>query len=79
LQLDKADHIFQGAIFMDVLDSRKLQRPTIDIGQPVKSGALGRPGKHRLQKLAHAAEKAFTDRALLLDENRLLFEQKNKR
>jgi hypothetical protein len=31
-----------------------------------------------LQKLANAAEKAFAERALLLDENRLLFEQNNE-
>jgi DDE superfamily endonuclease len=41
--------------------------------------ALDRPGQHRLQKLANAAEKAFADRALLLDENRLLFEQNNEK
>lgn len=34
--------------------------------------------KHCLQKLAHAAEKACAERALLLDENRLLFEQNNE-
>lgn len=32
----------------------------------------------RLQKLANAAEKAFVDRALLLDENGLIFEQNNE-
>jgi hypothetical protein len=37
------------------------------------------PSHHRLQKLARAAEKAFADRALLLDENRLLFEQNNEK
>ncbi|KAK6367270.1 hypothetical protein LTR64_008131 [Lithohypha guttulata] len=30
-------------------------------------------------KLVHAAEKAFADRSLLLDENQLLFEQNNKK
>jgi hypothetical protein len=34
--------------------------------------------KCRLQKLANAAEKAFAERALLLDENRLLFEPNNE-
>ena len=33
--------------------------------------ALDHSGKYRIQKLANAAEKAFADRALLLDENRL--------
>ena len=32
-----------------------------------------------LQKIANAAEKAFADRAILFDENRLLFEQNNER
>jgi hypothetical protein len=35
------------------------------------------PSKHCLQKLANAAEKAFAERALLLDENRFLFQQNN--
>ena len=39
---------------------------------------LDSPSKHRLQKLANAAEKAFAERALLLDKNRLLFEQNNE-
>jgi hypothetical protein len=39
---------------------------------------LDGPSKHRLQKLANAAQKAFAERALLLDENRLLFEQNNE-
>jgi hypothetical protein len=34
---------------------------------------LEAPSHHQLQKLAHAAERAFADRALLLDENMLLF------
>ncbi|KUL82014.1 hypothetical protein ZTR_11401 [Talaromyces verruculosus] len=33
----------------------------------------------RLQKLNHAAERAMAERALLLDENRLLFEQNNEK
>lgn len=39
---------------------------------------LDGPSKHRLQKLANAAQKAFAECALLLDENRLLFEQNNE-
>ena len=39
---------------------------------------LGGPSKHRLHKLVNAARKAFAERALLLDENRLLFEQNNE-
>jgi hypothetical protein len=34
--------------------------------------------KCRLQKLANAAEKAFAERALLIDENRLLFQQNDE-
>jgi hypothetical protein len=41
--------------------------------------ALISPPKHRFQKLANAAEKAFADRAILLDENKLLFEQNNEK
>jgi hypothetical protein len=37
------------------------------------------PSHHQLQKLAHAAERAFADRALLLDESMLLFEQNNEK
>jgi hypothetical protein len=46
----------------------------------IKQGtALNSPSKHRFQKLANAAEKAFADRAILLDENKLLFEQNNEK
>ena len=38
-----------------------------------------KPSRYCLQRLAYAAEKAFAERALLLDENRLLFQQKNER
>jgi len=33
---------------------------------------LSSPSKHRFQKLGNAAEKAFADRTILLDENKLL-------
>ena len=39
---------------------------------------LDEPSKHCLPKLANAAEKAFAERTLLVDENRLLFDQKNE-
>ncbi|CRG92947.1 hypothetical protein PISL3812_10043 [Talaromyces islandicus] len=35
--------------------------------------------QNRLEKLNHAAERAMAERALLLDENRLLFEQNNEK
>jgi hypothetical protein len=35
--------------------------------------------KHRLQTLSRAAEKVFPERALLLEENRILFEQNNEK
>ena len=34
--------------------------------------------RYRLQKLANAAQKSFAECALLLDENRLLFQQNNE-
>ncbi|KAH9205436.1 hypothetical protein DL95DRAFT_491157, partial [Leptodontidium sp. 2 PMI_412] len=37
------------------------------------------PCKRDIQKLANAAENAFADRAILLDENLLLFEQNNEK
>jgi hypothetical protein len=39
---------------------------------------LDNPVKSHLQKLGSAAEKAFSERDLLLDENKLLFKQKNE-
>ncbi|KAL2695026.1 hypothetical protein AAEP93_005840 [Penicillium crustosum] len=35
--------------------------------------------KHRLQTLSRAAEKVFAERALLLEENLILFEQNNEK
>jgi hypothetical protein len=35
--------------------------------------------KHRLQTLTCAAERVFAERALLLEENRILFEQNNEK
>ena len=35
--------------------------------------------RHYVQKLANAAERAFADRALLLDENSNLFKQNNEK
>jgi hypothetical protein len=42
-------------------------------------GELDRSCKTQIHKLANAAEKAFADRAILLNENLLLFEQNNER
>lgn len=39
---------------------------------------LDATSKQRLQKLANAAQASFTERALLLDENQLLFQQNNE-
>jgi hypothetical protein len=36
------------------------------------------PSELRLQKIANTAEKALAERTLLLDENRVLFEQSNE-
>lgn len=43
------------------------------------STALDSPDSHRIQKLANAAEKAFADRAILLDENKKLFDHNNEK
>lgn len=43
------------------------------------SSVLNEDRQRQVQKLVNAAEKAFTDCALLLDENRLLFAQNNER
>ena len=40
---------------------------------------LNTPSKVRISKIANAAENAFADRALLLDDNQLLFEQNYKK
>jgi len=39
---------------------------------------LDGPSRNRLQKFANAAQKSFAECAILLDENRLLFEQNNE-
>jgi DDE superfamily endonuclease len=44
-----------------------------------QGSALDSPTRHYFQKLANATEKAFADRSILLDENRLLFEQNNEK
>jgi hypothetical protein len=53
------------------------------IKRATESVAHGRgidaPCKSYIQKLANAAENAFADRAILLDENLLLFEQNNEK
>jgi hypothetical protein len=51
-----------------------------DIRLIIEQGtALNSPSKHRFQKLANGTEKTFVDRAILLDENKLLFEQNNEK
>jgi hypothetical protein len=42
-------------------------------------GEIDAPCKSYIQKLANVAETAFADRAILLDENLLLFEQNNEK
>jgi hypothetical protein len=44
-----------------------------------RGSALDSPTRYHFQKLANATEKAFADRSILLDENRLLFEQNNEK
>ena len=43
-----------------------------------KGGPLDTLSKLRIYKLANVAEVGFAERSLLLDENKLLFEQNNK-
>ncbi len=66
----------QGVVLQTPVTSEALtsQRSRIEHDAHLLDG----PSKHRLQKLANAAQKAFAGRALLLDENRLLFEQNNE-
>lgn len=56
--------------------SEALTSPRNQIEQDIH--VLDSPGIHRVQKLANAAEKKFAECTLLLDENRLLFEQNNE-
>ena len=42
-------------------------------------GAYDDQSRFYLQKIANATEKAFADRALLFDENKLLFDQNNEK
>jgi hypothetical protein len=44
-----------------------------------QGGEIDAPCKRYIQKLANAAENAFADQAILLDENSLLFEQNNEK
>ena len=53
------------AIYEDLIDVRII----IEQGTTLDSSS-----KHRFQKLINVAEKAFTDRAISLDENKILFE-----
>ncbi|KAJ8096508.1 hypothetical protein POJ06DRAFT_287402 [Lipomyces tetrasporus] len=70
---------------------RDIQKPLAELTVPkadeVKMGScpqgedahtLDETSKLRLQKLANAAQVSFADCALLLDENRLLFQQNNE-
>ncbi|OCK74173.1 DDE-domain-containing protein [Lepidopterella palustris CBS 459.81] len=69
---------------------KDIQKPIAELRVPNGTGAttdaeidrdtplLNAPNRHRLRKLANAARKCFAERALLLDENRLLFEQNNE-
>ncbi|KAK9244194.1 hypothetical protein V1506DRAFT_507773 [Lipomyces tetrasporus] len=62
---------------------RDIQKPLAELTVPkadeVKDAhTLDETSKLRLQKLANAAQVSFADCALLLDENRLLFQQNNE-
>ena len=65
----------QGVVLQTLVTSDALTSPRSRIEHDAH--LLDGPSKHRLQKLINAARKAFAERALLLDENRL-FEQNNE-
>lgn len=44
-----------------------------------QGAALASPTQRQFRKIANATEKLFADRAILLDENRLLFQQNNEK
>jgi hypothetical protein len=66
----------QGAALRTPVTSEALTSLRNEIKQHID--VLDVPSKSRRQKLGNAAEKAFAKRALLLNENKLLFEQNNK-
>lgn len=73
----------------DTVETQQLVTPTTSEGlmslrrqiddSIAQCGELDDPCKIYVQKLANAAENAFADRAILLDENLLLFEQNNEK
>jgi hypothetical protein len=64
----------------DLLHTPVTCESLIDLRAKIEQGtALDPPSKRRFQKLANATEKAFADRAILLDENKLLFDQNNEK
>ena len=72
----KVESCPQGTVLQTPVTSEALTllRSRIEHDAHVLDGS----SKHCLQKLANVAEKAFPERALLLDENRFLFEQNNE-
>ena len=44
-----------------------------------QGSSFNSPTRYHFQKLANATEKAFADRTILFDENKLLFEQNNEK
>jgi hypothetical protein len=73
----------------DKRETQQLVTPTtfedlMSLGRQIKDsiapcGELDDPCKLHVQKLANATENVFADRAILLDENLLLFEQNNEK
>jgi hypothetical protein len=51
----------------------------VDMSPFAHDREIDAPYKSDIQKLANAVENAFTDRAIPLDENLLLFEQNNEK
>jgi len=68
----KVESCLQGIVLQTPVTSEALASLQIRIEDDAQF--LDGPSKLRLQKLANAAQNAFVEHALLLDENRLLFE-----
>ncbi|KAJ9494811.1 hypothetical protein H2202_009712 [Exophiala xenobiotica] len=67
--------------FNPIMVLRDIHKPPIEVNRDhiiIPQLSKAPRDLNQFQKLANAAEKAFADRALLLDEIRLLFEQNNE-
>ena len=77
---EKVDTCYQFQIIQHVIKTHKTSDSLISLRKDLKdhiskSIVLDIPLKLQIYKIANAAENAFADRALLLDDNQLLFKQ----